>query len=62
MSFRSRRDTEGFKYRYDNAGDRWAGRIRKIPTFLINIHKIDNQRMPRLMSPGSTASRSYSTN
>src|SRR3984893_3277397 len=43
--FQVQRDTEGFKYRLDNYPvNQMGGAHSEIPTFLINIHKIDNQK------------------
>jgi uncharacterized protein (DUF885 family) len=43
--FQVRRDTEGFKFRLDNYPvSQMGGAHSEIPTFLINIHKIDNQK------------------
>ena len=43
--FQVQRDTEGFKFRLDNYPvNQMGGAHSEIPTFLINIHKIDNQK------------------
>ena len=43
--FQVERDTEGFKYRLDSYPvNQMFGVHSEIPTFLINIHKIDNQK------------------
>src|SRR5256714_9519262 len=43
--FQIQRDTEGFKFRLDNYPvNQMGGAHSEIPTFLINIHKIDNQK------------------
>jgi uncharacterized protein (DUF885 family) len=43
--FQVQRDTEGFKYRLDNYPvSQMGGAHSEIPTFLINIHKIDNPK------------------
>ena len=45
FEFQVQRDVEGFKYRYDNYPvNQMFGVHSEIPTFLINIHKIDNQK------------------
>jgi len=61
--FQVDRETEGFKYRLDNYPvSQMGGAHSEIPTFLINIHKVDTKRTRRLTSRGSTGSRSCSTN
>jgi uncharacterized protein (DUF885 family) len=43
--FQAQRDTEGFKYRLDSYPvNQMGGAHSEVPTFLINIHKIDNQK------------------
>src|ERR1700730_2928235 len=43
--FQVERDTEGFKFRFDNYPvNQMFGVHSEVPTFLINIHKIDNQK------------------
>ena len=43
--FQVQRDTEGFKFRLDNYPvNQMGGAHSEIPTFLINIHKIDNEK------------------
>src|SRR5256885_10257409 len=43
--FQVQRDTEGFNFRLDNYPvNQMGGAHSEIPTFLINIHKIDNQK------------------
>src|ERR1700704_2141193 len=43
--FQVQRDTEGFKFRFDNYPvNQMFGVHSEVPTFLINIHKIDNQK------------------
>jgi uncharacterized protein (DUF885 family) len=45
FEFQVQRDAEGFKFRYDNYPvNQMFGVHSEIPTFLINIHKIDNQK------------------
>src|SRR3954452_19918203 len=45
FEFQAQRDTEGFKYRLDSYPvSQMGGAHSEVPTFLINIHKIDNQK------------------
>jgi uncharacterized protein (DUF885 family) len=45
FEFQVQRDVEGFKYRFDNYPvNQMFGVHSEVPTFLINIHKIDNQK------------------
>lgn len=48
FEFQVRREAEGWKYRFDNYPvNQMFGVHSEIPTFLINIHKIDNEKDAR---------------
>src|SRR4051794_22239064 len=48
FEFQVQRETEGFKYRLDNYPvSQMYGVHSEVPTFLINIHKVDNEKDAR---------------
>jgi uncharacterized protein (DUF885 family) len=48
FEFQVQRETEGFKYRFDNYPvSQMYGVHSEVPTFLINIHKVDNEKDAR---------------